>query len=99
MKKRKERLDVSPAAQGRRIGLLRERLRWPNKLLSEKTGIPEATLSQYVHAKKLSISALDLWRIAQATGVTVDWLISGSRSGLSATALQLLPSSENNLDA
>ena len=83
-------------SQGARIGLLRDSLKWSNLKLSERTGIPAPTLSMYIYAKKLSINSHHLWRIAQATGVTTDWLISGDRRGLSKAMLDLLGPEPNN---
>jgi transcriptional regulator with XRE-family HTH domain len=68
--------------QGKRIGTLRDALELSNRDLAAATGIPEPTLSQYVHGRKMTISAYHFWRIASATGVTSDYLIAGDRRGL-----------------
>jgi DNA-binding transcriptional regulator YiaG len=68
--------------QGRRIGALRDALNLSNRDLATLTGIPEPTLSQYVHGRKMTISAYHIWRIASATGVTSDYLIAGERRGV-----------------
>jgi transcriptional regulator with XRE-family HTH domain len=77
-------------SQGERIGLLHDVLGWTNEELSRRTGIPAPVLSMYVHARRQSITTIDMWRIARETGVTTDWLIYGDPRYLSAEMRTLL---------
>jgi transcriptional regulator with XRE-family HTH domain len=69
---------VSIAAQGQRIGMLREILDWSNKEMAVRTGIPEPSLSQFIYGRKKSIHSLDIYRIAAATGTDANFIIYGN---------------------
>ena len=81
---------MSADRQADRLCKLRKALGWSNKELSMRTGIAPPLLSQYQHARK-AITPNNAWRIAKATGVTIDYLLSGERSGLAEHAAKRLP--------
>jgi hypothetical protein len=75
---------VSIERQGERIGALREILRWSNKEMAVRTGIPEPTLSQFIYGRKKSIHSIDIYRIAAATGTDANFIIYGNTKCLTA---------------
>lgn len=60
---------------GSQIVKARERIGWSQSALAKYTGIGRATLYRYEAAERAGIHPSNLMKIADATGVTVDFLL------------------------
>jgi len=81
---------MKPAAQGRRLRALLASLDWTQAELALRTGIGAQNVNRYCKGKR-QINHRDAWRIANATGLTVGYILHGDLRGLTRNEVARLP--------
>ena len=75
--------DSLPRTIGNQIIKARASRGWTQGDLSEKTAIPQGTISRYESGERRGIHPENLMRIADATGVSVDFLLGRKETDIS----------------
>lgn len=68
-------MDSLSKQVGNRILMTRRSKGWNQGKLAEMTGLSRGQLSKYEHGGTIDIRASNLIRLADALGVSVDWLL------------------------
>jgi transcriptional regulator with XRE-family HTH domain len=83
-------VSMSPAAQKRRLRALLEHLDWSQAELALRTGISTQNINRYCQGKR-QINPNDAWKIANATGLTVGYILHGDVRGLTRDQVAQMP--------
>jgi len=83
-------LSMSPAAQGRRLSALLTAMDWTQAELALRTGISTTSINRYCQGFR-PITRNDVWKIANATGLTMGYIFEGDLRGLTKVQLEWLP--------